>query len=303
MRSAGVQNPSAVVMVRPRFFGVNPQTAADNRFQAEIGTADSRAAVRQFDAFARQLEDRGVVVHVFDGNDPEAPDAVFPNNWFSLGPSGALVTYPMLAPSRRRERRGDILAALEKTYAVQERIDLSSEEAEGCYLEGTGAIVFDHDARLAFMAASRRADPGLFERLCKRLGYAPILFHTRDEAGLPIYHTNVMLSIGERVVLFGADCIGNEAEREWVRSRFSPNALVVDLPAASIAAFSANALELDGRDGPFLAISQTGWQGMEQRHRDAILRKLPVLTPDLSMIERSGGSARCMLAGIHAPGR
>jgi len=159
MRMSSIQAPGAVVMVRPHRFHPNPETAADNAFQRSAGhmsaTAVARAAHDEVTAAAAALEEAGVRVHVFDDHgERETPDSVFPNNWLSTHRGGRVALYPMHSPSRRRERRADVIEMLKAEYRVQDVIDYSGLEYDGLFLEGTGAMVLDHIGNVAYTARS-----------------------------------------------------------------------------------------------------------------------------------------------------
>lgn len=194
-----IQAPAAVVMVRPHRFTPNPETAADNAFQQAATEAAARTAQAAYDevtAAAERLEAEGVRVHLFDDTgERDTPDSVFPNNWFSTHPGGHVALYPMYSPSRRRERRADVIEMLKASYRVQDVIDYTGLEPDGLFLEGTGAMVFDHMARIAYVARSNRADPVLLERFCTHFNFEPMVFDTADEAGRPVYHTNVLMTV------------------------------------------------------------------------------------------------------------
>lgn len=302
-QTVGMQNPTSVIMIRPEAFAVNAETAIDNSFQARSGAeGDLEAALAEFDAMKNQLSTAGVRVLSFAQERDDTPDAVFPNNWFSTHESGLVVTYPMFAPSRRKERRQDILEAMATMHKVSGVMDLSGNEVDAKFLEGTGAIVFDHTKRIAFMAQSLRADADLLIELCGSLGYEPAIFTAVDGDGYPIYHTNVMMSVGEKVSLVGFDTAADPDEQKMLRDEFAASTnLVIELSSEQIASFAGNALEVQGADGPVLVISETGWNALRPAQRTLIEAELTVLTPDLKTIEKSGGSARCMMAGVHLP--
>ena len=197
---AAIQAPTAVLMVRPRTFQPNPETAADNAFQsagvADVAERQSVAAQAQVEVavVAAALRGEGVGVVMFDDREGiDTPDSVFPNNWISTHDDGRVVLYPMAAPSRRRERRGDVVDGLRDRYTVSQVLDLSPVELEGRYLEGTGALVLDHVHRIAYMARSGRANEAVLDQWCEAMGYTAEVFDTVDQAGQPIYHTNVVL--------------------------------------------------------------------------------------------------------------
>ena len=179
-----VQAPSAVIMVRPHRFRPNQQTLADNAFQADTGELDlDRVAASAFDEVSRAadvLKSAGVTVHLFEDDSDDRPDSVFPNNWISTHSGGHVALYPMFTPNRRRERRGDIVEHLKARYRVQDVIDYSGLEYDDVFLEGTGAMVLDHEFRIAYAARSNRADPVALERFCTNFGYEPMLFDAVD---------------------------------------------------------------------------------------------------------------------------
>ena len=161
------QCADAVLMVRPQAFGFNAETAQSNSFQSAPGDGDGDAAHTaraEFDALARCLESEGVAVCVAeDSTEPKKPDALFPNNWLSFHDDGTLVLYPLTHPSRRAERRQEIIehAIAHSGFQVRHLLDLSWHEGEGRYLEGTGSLVLDHVERVAYACTSARTHPEL----------------------------------------------------------------------------------------------------------------------------------------------
>jgi len=296
------QNPHVVVMVRPLFFSVNEETAADNAFQAKSSEGDAASAVNEFDTMVGSLRAVGAEVVVFDQASGSTPDAVFPNNWFSTHHDGRVVLYPMAVPSRRAERRKDIVDSLLASTPTSKVLDLSHHEHEAQFLEGTGAIVFDHEQRIAFLARSGRADADLLSALCGKLDYQPMVFDAVDRRGTPIYHTNVMMAVGQRVALLGSATIGASEDLAVLKKHLAyGDRLLVELNHDQIESFAGNALEIDTADGPVLVMSARGWASLSPNQQQAIEARLPVVTPSLPTIEKSGGSARCMMAGVHLP--
>ncbi|OJB04381.1 amidinotransferase [Burkholderia ubonensis] len=305
MKLVSIQAPAAVVMIRPHHFQPNPQTSADNAFQRSGGAGDahavSAAARDEVGAAAQRLADAGVRVHVFDDHgEHDTPDSVFPNNWFSTHPGGHVALYPMTCPNRRRERRADVIEMLKTEYRVQDVIDYSGLEYDDVFLEGTGAMVLDHVARIAYTARSRRADPVALERFCTHFNFEPICFDTADADGRPIYHTNVMMSVATEFALIGLDLISDPNRRDEIRRRLAETGrTVVALEPSQIANFAGNALELSGRDARVLALSRRAFDCLTPRQRRLIERSAQLLPLDVPTIELAGGSVRCMLAGIH----
>ncbi|KVX10425.1 amidinotransferase [Burkholderia ubonensis] len=305
MKLVSIQAPAAVVMIRPHHFQPNPQTSADNAFQRSGGAGDARAvsaaARDEVGAAAQRLADAGVRVHVFDDHgEHDTPDSVFPNNWFSTHPGGHVALYPMTCPNRRRERRADVIEMLKTEYRVQDVIDYSGLEYDDVFLEGTGAMVLDHVARIAYTARSRRADPVALERFCTHFNFEPICFDTADADGRPIYHTNVMMSVATEFALIGLDLISDPNRRDEIRRRLAETGrTVVALEPSQIANFAGNALELSGRDTRVLALSRRAFDCLTPHQRRLIERSAQLLPLDVPTIELAGGSVRCMLAGIH----
>ncbi|KVZ77142.1 citrulline utilization hydrolase CtlX [Burkholderia ubonensis] len=305
MKLVSIQAPAAVVMIRPHHFQPNPQTSADNAFQRSGGAGDARAvsaaARDEVGAAAQRLADAGVRAHVFDDHgEHDTPDSVFPNNWFSTHPGGHVALYPMTCPNRRRERRADVIEMLKTEYRVQDVIDYSGLEYDDVFLEGTGAMVLDHVARIAYTARSRRADPVALERFCTHFNFEPICFDTADADGRPIYHTNVMMSVATEFALIGLDLISDPNRRDEIRRRLAETGrTVVALEPSQIANFAGNALELSGRDARVLALSRRAFDCLTPHQRRLIERSAQLLPLDVPTIELAGGSVRCMLAGIH----
>ncbi|WP_197982047.1 citrulline utilization hydrolase CtlX [Frigoribacterium sp. CFBP 13712] len=302
------QSPAAVVMVRPRHFTPNPQTARDNAFQTDPADVDaSRAEIAararaEVDSVAAALRAAGVRVHLVDDERADRPDAVFPNNWFSTHSDGRLLLYPMHSPNRRAERRGDVVELLRGSYGVGSVVDHSSLESLGLHVEGTGALVFDHVERVAYVALSHRADRAAVDLVCRGLDYDVEAFTATDADGVPIYHTNVMMSVASRLALVGLEAIGSSSERRRVADRIAASGReVVALTRAQLAEFAGNALELRGADGPVLAVSARGWAALTPAQRATVARHARPLPLDVPTIELAGGSVRCMLAGVHLP--
>lgn len=295
--------PSAVVMVRPHRFDVNPVTAADNVFQSEPSAshgAIAEAAYAETSALARALEAEGVTVHLFEDERDDRPDSVFPNNWISTHIGGHVAVYPMFAPNRRTERRVDVIELLKSRYRVQDIIDYSGLEHDDIFLEGTGAMVLDNDERVAYVARSNRANPVALERFCTNFGYEPMVFDAADPSGTPIYHTNVLMCIATDFVLAGFSMMQPDARRDEIVDRLSAGGReLIDLDFGQITEFLGNAIELRGANGRILAMSARAEAALHPEQREVIERSCRIVAVPVPTIELSGGSVRCMIAGIH----
>lgn len=302
-----LQAPASVVMIRPHGFAPNPETRHDNAFQGASAESPQTLAARaraEHDAAVTVLREAGVTVHVFDDTGTDTPDSVFPNNWFSTHPGGQIGVYPMFAANRRRERRADVIDLLKARYRVQDVIDLSGLEYDGLALEGTGAMVLDHLGRVAYVAQSRRASPVALERFSAHFGYEPMVFEAADASGQPVYHTNVLMCIATDFALVGLDMITDPGRRQIVVERLTETGHdVIALSPAQIADFAGNALELTGRDGRLLVLSRRAHAALTEAQRARIEASAQLLPIDLPTIELAGGSARCMIAGVHVSPR
>jgi hypothetical protein len=299
------QSTNSVLMIRPARFYPNPETAADNAFQRDPDRDSDALAVmarKEFDAAVQTLRAVGITVHVFeDTADPEKPDAVFPNNWISTHDDGRIALFPMYSALRRRERRQDIVEELRKHYRVSDVIDYSAFEDEGCCLEGTGSLVFDHVNKIAYVSLSNRSNPKLIRRFADDFGYEAVTFTSIGSNGQPIYHTNVMMCIGTAFVMVGLEMIPNKAERQQVRARLEKTAKeIVELSVDQITNFAGNAIELHNKDGEkLLVLSTRAGRALTKDQRERLSRYARLVPLELPTIELGGGSARCMIATIH----
>jgi hypothetical protein len=305
--AAPTQSTNSVLMVRPGRFYPNPETAADNAFQRDANRdSDTLTLVarNEFDAAVQTLRTAGVKVHVFeDTAEPDKPDAVFPNNWISTHHDGRIALFPMYSNLRRRERRQDIVEELRQHYRVTEVIDYSPFEDEGCYLEGTGSLVFDDLNKVAYVSLSNRSNPKVIRRFADDFSYEQVTFTSIGSNGQPIYHTNVMMCIGTAFAMVGLEMIPNKAERQQVRARLEKTGkVIVELSADQIANFAGNAIELHNKDGEkLLVLSSRAGDALTKDQRKRLSRYAQLIRLELPTIELGGGSARCMIATIQLP--
>ena len=301
------QSANAVVMIRPFRFYPNPETASDNAFQREVASDEagtiSYAAQEEFDRAVEMLRGAGVTVHVFDDTaSPEKPDAVFPNNWFSTHPDGRVALYPMYSPTRRNERRRDVIDELGKTYQISALIDYSSYEQRGLHLEGTGSLVLDYVNRIAYVSLSKRSDRELVEKFCQDFSFEPLLFESVGDDGRPIYHTNVVMCVGSEFALVGLDMIPDPGQRETIRRRLeSSGKQVIELSRAQIANFAGNALELRNESEKLLVLSSRAAEALTTEQGDEIESHARLCLWPFPPLNWPVVSARCMLAAIHLP--
>ncbi|HXV73906.1 MAG TPA: arginine deiminase-related protein [Sphingomonadales bacterium] len=297
-----------VVMVRPHAFNFNPETAASNPFQKPLRGLDpcqaQALALKEFDKAVAALEAAGVKALVFEDTDkPAKPDAVFPNNWFCTLPCGRLFTFPMVNKTRRSERRDDILSYLVRTQGYALEDSLVKLEGEGRALEGTGSLVFDHGARLAYAALSPRTNEIALKRFEALSGYMAVPFRTTGPDGKPVYHTNVVMTLGPTFAAVGAECI-HPQDRDYVLGVLARSGKkILRFSSEQIfTAFAGNMLVLKGREGkPLLVMSEAARTSLTNAEVKILfddfgcgIASIPIPT-----IERlGGGSVRCMLAEV-----
>ncbi|MEQ8337707.1 MAG: arginine deiminase-related protein [Cyclobacteriaceae bacterium] len=303
------QVTSTLLMVRPKNFHGNEQTAVNNYFQQLMGKRSldeiQQEALREFDLFSEKLRAKGVeTLIVEDSQHPETPDAVFPNNWISFHQSGKVYTYPMFAENRRLERRDAVINQIEKSFEINEVIRLESWENEGHFLEGTGSLVLDRKHKLAFVALSDRAHMPVIKDFQQKSGYEIITFHANQSVKgkrLPIYHTNVMMYVGESFAVVCMDSIDDQKEKEAVKTALEYTGKeVITISEKQVANFAGNGLQVcDARGNRLIVMSEAAYKSLDQNQRKALEKNGEVIHSPLNTIEYyGGGSARCMMAEI-----
>ena len=299
-----------VLMIRPVRFESNPMTAESNKFQGRSrATPQQQNAQAQveFDALADQLRDAGIaVVVVNDTVEPHTPDSIFPNNWVSFHSDGRVVLYPMQAPNRRTERRLDIVERLgaEHGYVVRDIVDLSAHEQAGHFLEGTGSMVLDRANHMAYACLSSRTQLDPLGDFAQRMDYDVMTFDAVDRNGVPIYHTNVLMNVGEQVAVICDAAIPNDKQRAAVLQRLRDTGHeVLSLSYDQLDGFAGNMLELRSGDGArVIAMSRQAYRSLDDRQLDRLQANGRIVCAAIDNIETSaGGSVRCMLAEIHLP--
>ncbi|MCG5644509.1 arginine deiminase-related protein [Flavobacteriaceae bacterium LSUCC0859] len=301
-----------ILMIRPAQFRMNEQTAVNNYFQSQTGLTPKEVvtkAQQEFDAYVAVLRSKGVQVTVVqDTEDPDTPDALFPNNWVSFHSDGTVVLYPMFAENRRLERREAILEILEEDgFLISEVMDYTAAEKENIFLEGTGSLLLDRVNKKAYCALSVRAHEDLFIEFCEDFEYTPVIFNALQTVGdkrLPIYHTNVMMCLAESFAVICLDCIDDKKERKNVLSHLKADGKeVIAISEAQMHAFAGNMLQLLGsNDTPYLVMSTTAYQSLTREQLSKIQAHCEIIHSDLHTIETAGGgSARCMMAEVFLP--
>ena len=307
------QTTNSILMIRPVAFRMNEQTAVNNYYQKVLdglspATVNAKAQ-EEFDTFVNKLRMVGIDVTVVDDAvNPDTPDSIFPNNWISFHHNGDVALYPMFAENRRLERREEILDILEdKGFVVQDIMDYSSAEDDGFFLEGTGSIVLDRENDKAYCALSPRADEELFIEFCEDFEYTPVIFEafqTVNGERKLIYHTNVMMCIGDTFAVICADCIDDKKERKLVLDSLKGDGKeIILITEDQMNNFAGNMLELQGADERrYLIMSASAHKSLTKKQIAQLEEHITILSSSLDTIEAcGGGSARCMMAEIFLP--
>jgi hypothetical protein len=307
------QTTNSILMIRPVAFRMNEQTAVNNYYQKVLdgllpATVNAKAQ-QEFDVFVEKLRAVGVdVIVVDDKENADTPDSIFPNNWISFHGNGDVALYPMFAENRRQERREDILDTLEeKGFVIDNIMDYTSAEEDGFFLEGTGSLLLDRENGKAYCALSPRADEELFIEFCEDFEFTPVIFEAFQTVGNErklIYHTNVMMCLGETFAVVCADCIDDKKERKMVLDSLKGDEKeVILITEEQVNNFAGNMLEVKGADDRrYLVMSTSAHQSLTKKQIAQLEEHVTILSSSLDTIEAcGGGSARCMMAEIFLP--
>ena len=305
------QITNTVLMVRPVRFRMNEETVVNNYFQEEMDLKNeeiNRQAQQEFDAFVHKLREVGVkVIGVDDIYEQNTPDSVFPNNWITFHQNGNVAIYPMFAENRRRERREDILDKVEEEgFLIENVYDYTDAEQENIFLEGTGAMVLDRVHRKAYCALSPRADEELFIEFCEDFEYTPVIFKAYQEVDgkqVPIYHTNVMMALGEDFAIVCLDTITNKSERKNLLHHLKEDKKeIISITPEQMCQYAGNMLQVQGKNSTYLVMSDAAYNALTPQQIQTIEKYTQILHSNLETIETcGGGSARCMLAEVFNP--
>jgi hypothetical protein len=307
------QTTNTILMIRPINFRRNEQTAVNNYYQKEsdnmLPETENTKAQQEFDTYVEKLRDIGVnVIVVSDTDEFDTPDSIFPNNWISFHENGTVGLYPMFAENRRLERREDVLEALEQQgFKIENIVDYTSAEDENVFLEGTGSLLLDRANGIAYCALSPRADEDLFIEFCEDFEYNPVIFTANQTVNghrEAIYHTNVMMCLGETFAVICLDCIDDKKERNNVVKHLQVSGKeVVRITEAQVLNFAGNMLQVKGKnDKRYLIMSQAAYDCLSAAQIKILEKHCDLLSSSLDTIEScGGGSARCMMAEVFLP--
>ncbi len=299
-----------ILMVRPANFGYNAETAVNNAFQSDEVIRDTealrQAAIHEFDNMVTLLRSKGIdVMVVQDTESPVKPDAVFPNNWISFHENGALITYPMFAQNRRIERREDIIRQVSQQFEVKNRytFDFYEDEQEPLFLEGTGSMILDRPNKIVYACLSQRTSPVLLDKFNVLMGMERCIFKATDRNGHEIYHTNVMMALGEDFVVICMDSVAEEQRKDLKESFERTGKEIIEINYDQMEAFAGNMLEVYGTNNTrYLCMSQSAYNSLNDDQKYRLGSKTQLLPIPIPQIEKfGGGSVRCMMAEIFLP--
>jgi hypothetical protein len=307
------QLTSTIMMVRPVAFRMNEQTVVNNFYQKPntgLSAKDiQKKTLAEFDNYVDKLRAHDIeVIVIEDTPEPSTPDSIFPNNWISFHSGGQVVLYPMFAENRRLERRDDVLGTIKSHgFTISEVVDYTAYEKKNMFLEGTGSMILDREHKISYAAVSERTDSDMVEKFAGDFGYRPVVFeafHTVEGKRLPIYHTNVMMSIANHFAIICLDSIDDEKERQEVeRAIIDSGKEIIELTEKQVNSFAGNMLQVKNRQGKvYLIMSTAAHRSLTNEQLGNIEKYCPVLYNPLDTIEElGGGSARCMMAEVFLP--
>jgi hypothetical protein len=299
-----MQNTNHILMIRPVRFSFNEQTAESNAFQHATEKADDtqHKALDEFTHMVEILDENGVSVYVVDDTlEPHKPDSIFPNNWISFHENGTVGLYPMQAENRRLERRADILELLTTHFTIDDIIDLTQAEKENKFLEGTGSMVLDRENKICYACLSPRTNEKLVDEFCKQFSYKKIIFTARDTSSMLIYHTNVVMCVGEKFMVICMESIHDLDEKNAIKN--STQKEIIEISLEQLHHFAGNMLEVKNKDGEHLLVmSDQAYSSLLPEQIFKLGKYARIIPIPLYTIEANGGgSARCMMAEIFLP--
>ena len=301
-----MQTTSHILMIRPVNFEFNAETAEDNAFQIKSNAEDVHLkALKEFDEFVSLLRKNDIDVTVVDDTPiPHTPDSLFPNNWVSFHHDGTILLYPMYASNRRAERKEHVLEKIYAQFKVTNKIDLSYNEKNDLFLEGTGSMVLDRENRIAFASLSPRTNKKVLNEFCEKMNYKAVVFNSVDEDGQPIYHTNVMMCVANKYVVICLDSIPAWEEKDKVTKAITKTGKeMIPISYGQLNHFAGNMLQIENnKKEKLLVMSTQAYQSLTPEQVQKLSNYNRIIHSSLTTIETNGGgSARCMMAEIHLP--
>ena len=292
-------------MIKPSSFGFNEDTSKDNFFQSKVDNMSDNeiqlAAIDEFENMCSMLRENGINIIVCENDKSKnLSDDVFPNNWISFH-NDKYVIHSMYAESRRKEKNKSFIDKLNNNgfnYTLLN--DYTNYEEDNVFLEGTGSVVLDRTNNVAYCSISKRSDLGLFEKFCSDIGYSPITFTSYDSKGGIVYHTNVMMSIGDDFILVCFQSIVDEDERKKVKESIeSTGRNIIEIDLKQMESFAGNLLQLGELGNKVIVISNLAFSSLTSSQKQILSTESKILNIPIPIIQKcGGGSVRCMIAEL-----
>lgn len=293
-------------MIQPVHFSFNAETAVNNSFQNKSDQSNVQAKAREeFERFIAVLRAHDINVTVAeDTPNPHTPDSIFPNNWISFHSDGSICLYPMFAINRRLERKPSVLSVIQEKFIINHTNDFTAYEKDELFLEGTGSMVLDRENKIAYACLSPRTNQQVLDEFCKTMQYEAVSFVAVDEAGAPIYHTNVMMCVADDYVVICLDSIKDSNQQLLVKqSIINSGKIIIEISFNQMNHFAGNMLQVHNTSGEkFLVMSSQAYNALTPEQIATIQSFNKIIHSDITTIETNGGgSARCMMAEIFLP--
>ena len=294
-----------VLMIKPSSFGYNNDTSADNYFQKQINHLSKSEirlkAVEEFENMCSILKKNGINIIVFENDEnKKLTDDVFPNNWISFH-GNKYIIHSMYAKSRRGEKNKSFIKTLSNynfNYTLLN--DYTNYELEDIFLEGTGSVVLDRVNKHAYCSISKRSDVDLFKLFCDDIGYKPISFKSYDSREDLIYHTNVMMSIGDDFALVCFESIKDKNEKILVKESLEKSERkIVEITLSQVDCFAGNLIQLGDKKNKIIVISELAYSSLDNHQKNILSAESKIVTIPIPTIQKcGGGSVRCMIAEL-----
>ena len=294
-----------ILMIRPSCFGYNYETSLDNYFQKKNEYTDDKEikikAIEEFNNMISLLRKHDINVVVLENEENKnLKDDIFPNNWISFH-SDKYIIHSMFTKSRRKEKNKTFIESL-KSLGFDYKLlnDYSKQESSGIHLEGTGSVVLDRINKVAYCSISKRSNEKLFHLFCEDIGYEPVSFKSYDSKGELIYHTNVMMSIGDDFALVCLDSIKNKKEMSCVKNTLIKSGKkLVEISLKQVDSFLGNLIQLGDPSNKIIVMSRKAYLSLNTKQKNILSRESKIVDIPIPVIESiGGGSVRCMIAEL-----
>ena len=294
-----------ILMIKPSSFGFNNDTSGDNYFQKQINHLSQSEirlkAVEEFENMCSILKKNGINIIVFENDEnKKLTDDVFPNNWISFH-GNKYVIHSMYAKSRRGEKNKSFIKTL-STHNFNYTLlnDYTNYELEDIFLEGTGSVVLDRVNKHAYCSISKRSNVDLFKLFCDDIGYKPISFKSYDYRGDLIYHTNVMMSIGEDFALVCFESINDKNEKILVKESLEKSGRkIVEITLNQVDSFAGNLIQLGDKKNKIIVVSELAYSSLNNHQKNILSAESKIVNIPIPTIQKcGGGSVRCMIAEL-----